>query len=65
MTVAGGDSLVHVTNLDRRSVRLEGDHGTDPSARGEDGMMPFDCVKDNKALQGTEVYRRLDEARFK
>ena len=39
--------------------------GADPNTRDEDGLTPFDCAKDNEALRGIEVYRRLDEARFK
>ena len=39
--------------------------GADPTTRDEDGLTPFDCAKDNEALRGIEVYRRLDEARFK
>ena len=39
--------------------------GADPSARDGRGKTPFDYAKDNEALRGTEVYRRLDEARFK
>ena len=39
--------------------------GADPNARTESGKTPFDYAKDNEALRGTEVYRRLDEARFK
>ena len=38
--------------------------GADPSARDGRGRTPFDYAKDNEALRGTEVYRRLDEARF-
>ena len=39
--------------------------GADAGARGEGGKTPFDYAKNNKALQGTEVYWRLNEARFK
>ena len=38
--------------------------GADPNARTESGFTPFDYAKHNEALRGTEVYRRLDEARF-
>ena len=39
--------------------------GADPSARDGRGKTPFDYAKHNEALRGTEVYRRLDEARFR
>ena len=39
--------------------------GADPKARDKAGRLPVDCAKDNEALQGTDAYRRLNEARFK
>lgn len=39
--------------------------GADPAARDEDGKTPFDYMEDNEALRGTDVYRRLNEDRFK
>lgn len=38
--------------------------GADPKARAEYGRIPFDYAEDNKALQGTDAYRRLQEGRF-
>ena len=38
--------------------------GADPKARDNAGLLPFDYAKDNKALQGTDVYWRLNKARF-
>lgn len=38
--------------------------GADPKARAEYGRIPFDYADDNKALQGTNAYRRLKEGRF-
>lgn len=38
--------------------------GADPNARAEYGRIPFDYADDNKALQGTDAYRRLQEGRF-
>ena len=37
--------------------------GADPAARDERGRIPFDYAKRNEALRGTDVYRRLSEAR--
>ena len=37
--------------------------GVDPNARDKNGRSPFDYAKDNEALHGTDVYRRLNEAR--
>ena len=38
--------------------------GADMKARTRGGKTPFHYAKDNKALQGTDVYWRLNEARF-
>ena len=38
--------------------------GADPAVRDEDGKFPFDYAKGNRALRGTDVYRRLNDARF-
>lgn len=38
--------------------------GADPKARDKYGYIPFDYAKDNEALRGTDVYWRLNEARF-
>ena len=38
--------------------------GADPAARDRWGKMPFDYAKDNEALQGTDAYWRLNDARF-
>ena len=40
------------------------DAGADPRAKAEDGRVPWDFVKDNPALKGTDVYWRLNEGRF-
>ena len=37
--------------------------GADPAARDEDGKFPFDFAKGG-ALRGTDVYWRLNDARF-
>ena len=36
--------------------------GADIDARDKAGKLPFDYAKDNKALQGTKVYRKLGGA---
>ena len=41
------------------------DAGANPSARDRSGKTPGDYAEENPALRGTEVYRRLNEARFK
>lgn len=38
--------------------------GAESVARTESGEMPFDYAKGNEALQGTEAYWMLNEARF-
>ena len=38
--------------------------GADPNARDKAGLLPFDYARGNKALKGTDVYWRLNEARF-
>ena len=40
------------------------DAGADPGARNDAGKVPFDYVKDNEALKGTEAYRLLSDGRF-
>ncbi len=39
--------------------------GADPAAKNEKGKTPWDLAKENPSLQGTDVYWRLNEARFK
>ena len=39
--------------------------GANVNARDRAGKMPFDYVKENSALKGTDAYWRLNEARFK
>ena len=41
------------------------DAGADPAANDKSGKTPWDYAKENSALEGTEVYWRLNEARFK
>ena len=38
--------------------------GADPAARDEDGKIPFDYVRGDGALKGTEAYWLLNEGRF-
>ena len=40
------------------------DAGADPKARAEDGETPWDAAQRNEALKGTDVYWRLNDARF-
>ena len=37
------------------------DAGADATARNDDGDSAWDLIKDNEALQGTDVYQRLNE----
>ena len=59
----GGMTPLHIVASGRRAdpsvveALIEG--GADPNARNEFGQLPSDCAK-----QGTDVYRRLSEARF-
>ena len=38
--------------------------GADPAARDSDGKLPFDYAEDNEQLKGTDVYWKLNQARF-
>ena len=40
------------------------DAGADPEARNKAGKTPWDYAKDNEALKGSDVYWRLNDARF-
>ena len=40
------------------------DAGADPNARNENGQTAWDLAQDNEALKGTDVWWRLNEARF-
>ena len=40
------------------------DADADPAARDAEGRIPWDHIKDDSPLKGTNVYRRLSEARF-
>ena len=62
----GGFTPLHeaaLNNPDPAAVAALIAGGADPGARDEAGMTPFDYAKDNEALQGTDVYWRLNEAR--
>ena len=37
----------------------------DPNARNEDGDTPFELIPEDSPLKGTDVYWRLNEARFR
>ena len=39
--------------------------GANSKARDEEGKLPWDYAKENPALKGTDVYWRLNEARFR
>tara|TARA_R110000744_G_scaffold120008_1_gene223671 strand:+ start:1263 stop:1610 length:348 start_codon:yes stop_codon:yes gene_type:complete len=40
------------------------DAGADGTAVNDDGETPFDAAKDNEALEGTDAYWALSDARF-
>ena len=40
------------------------DRGADATLRTKDGQLPFDLAKENEHLRGTDVYWRLNDARF-
>ena len=59
---------LHTAALDSKTpavVEALLDAGANPSARNKSGKTPWDYAKENAALKGTDVYRRLNEARFK
>ena len=39
--------------------------GADPAARDKKGKIPWDWIKADSSLKGTDVYWRLNEGRFK
>ena len=41
------------------------DAGADPEARDEAGKTPWDYAKDSESLKDSDVYWRLNEARFR
>ena len=45
-------------------VALLLDRGADPTLRDNHNRLPVDIADYNKALQGTDVYWRLNEARY-
>ena len=45
-------------------VALLLDRGADATLRTKDGQLPFDLAKENEHLRGTDVYWRLNDARF-
>ena len=45
-------------------VTLLLDRGADPKLRDKEGKRPVDYAKENEALKGTDVYRRLQNASF-
>ena len=46
-------------------VRVLLDAGADPSARTASGQTPWHMIKDDSVIKSTDVYWRLNEARFK
>ena len=38
--------------------------GADPTAKTASGQTPFDLAEENYKLKGTEVYWRLNDARY-
>ena len=45
-------------------VALLLNRGADATLRTKDGQLPFDLAKENEHLRGTDVYWRLNDARF-
>lgn len=45
-------------------INLLLDAGADPNVQDADGKTPWDYAKDNEALNGTDAYWRLHDARF-
>ena len=57
-----GESFFEVASAADVSRLLEA--GGDVHARDGSNKTPFNYAKENAALKGTDVYRRLNEARF-
>ena len=64
MTDATGDLFVAARSGTASDVRAAVSAGADLGARDQDGKTPFAYAKDHEALRGTDVYWRLNEARF-
>ena len=59
---------LHTAALDSKTpavVEALLDAGANPSARNKSGKTPWDYANENDVLKETEVYLRLNEARFK
>ena len=64
----GGWTPLHVAAIRSKAATvIEAllDAGADPAAQTPDGKLPWDFIKENTALKGTDVYWRLKEARSK
>ena len=65
--VYNGETPLHKaarSNKNPLVVKALLDAGADPKARNRKGRTPFDLAENNEALRGTDVYWRLNEARF-
>ena len=64
---AGNDDTAVTTLLGEKSAEaIEAllKAGANPNARTDDGKLPFDYIKDNAQLKGTEFYWKLNQSRF-
>ena len=61
-----GRTPLHVAAMDGtvETVTALLEAGADPKARDESGKLPFDYAEANERLKGTDVYWKLNDARF-
>ena len=62
----GGETLLHLAvqnSVDPATIGALLDAGADPSVPDASGKLPWDHVKYSLELRGTDVYRRLRQAR--
>lgn len=62
-----GSTPLHATAQFSKSLAMTAlllGRGADATLRDNDNKLPFDYAKENEPLQATDVYGRLNDARF-